>query len=32
MVKEHDPITPGEILRSEFLEPGGITADRLADE
>ncbi|GAB3396938.1 HigA family addiction module antitoxin [Humibacter soli] len=31
MVKEHDPITPGEILRSEFLEPLGMTADRLAD-
>ena len=30
MVKEHGPITPGEILRSEFLEPLGITVDRIA--
>lgn len=26
----HDPITPGEILRTEFLEPLGITQYRLA--
>ncbi|MFV0375183.1 HigA family addiction module antitoxin [Microbacterium sp.] len=30
MSKAHDPITPGEILQTEFLEPLGITADRLA--
>ena len=30
MTKAHDPITPGEILRTEFLEPLGITAYRLA--
>ncbi|PZE27229.1 MULTISPECIES: HigA family addiction module antitoxin [unclassified Curtobacterium] len=30
MSKAHDPITPGEILRTEFLEPLGITAYRLA--
>ncbi|MDZ8274812.1 HigA family addiction module antitoxin [Microbacterium aquimaris] len=30
MTKEHDPITPGEILQTEFLEPLGITAYRLA--
>lgn len=28
--KAHDPITPGEILRTEFLEPLGITQYRLA--
>lgn len=28
--KAHDPITPGEILQSEFLEPLGITPYRLA--
>ena len=28
--KAHDPITPGEILRIEFLEPLGITPYRLA--
>jgi len=27
-----DPITPGEVLREEFLEPLGITAYRLAQE
>lgn len=26
----HDPITPGEILRTEFLEPLDISAYRLA--
>ncbi|KAA9106353.1 HigA family addiction module antitoxin [Microbacterium rhizomatis] len=30
MTKAHAPITPGEILRTEFLEPLGITAYRLA--
>lgn len=30
MTKAHDPITPGEILRTEFLEPLGISAYRLA--
>ncbi|MCL2515547.1 MAG: HigA family addiction module antitoxin [Microbacteriaceae bacterium] len=30
MTKAHDPITPGEILQTEFLEPLGITAYRLA--
>lgn len=30
MTKVHDPITPGEILQTEFLEPLGITAYRLA--
>lgn len=30
MAKAHDPITPGEILREEFLEPMGISAYRLA--
>jgi addiction module HigA family antidote len=28
--RAHDPITPGEILLTEFLEPLGITQDRLA--
>ncbi len=28
--KAHDPITPGEILFTEFLEPLGITQYRLA--
>lgn len=28
--KAHEPITPGEILRTEFLEPLGITQYRLA--
>ena len=28
--KAHDPITPGEILLTEFLEPLGITQYRLA--
>ncbi len=27
---EHDPITPGEILATEFLEPLGISQYRLA--
>ncbi len=30
MTKAHAPITPGEILRTEFLEPLGITGYRLA--
>ncbi len=30
MTKAHDPITPGEILLTEFLEPLGITQYRLA--
>lgn len=30
MTKSHDPITPGEILLTEFLEPLGITQYRLA--
>ena len=30
MPKVHDPITPGEILLTEFLEPLGITQYRLA--
>lgn len=30
MTKAHNPITPGEILQSEFLQPLGITAYRLA--
>ncbi|AYG02193.1 HigA family addiction module antitoxin [Gryllotalpicola protaetiae] len=30
MSKAHEPITPGEILQTEFLEPLGITAYRLA--
>jgi addiction module HigA family antidote len=30
MTKVHDPITPGEILLTEFLEPLGITQYRLA--
>jgi len=30
MAKAHDPITPGEILLTEFLEPLGITQYRLA--
>ena len=30
MPKAHDPITPGEILLTEFLEPLGITQYRLA--
>lgn len=30
MTKAHDPITPGEILQTEFLEPLAITAYRLA--
>ncbi|WP_295014497.1 HigA family addiction module antitoxin [uncultured Microbacterium sp.] len=29
-MKVHDPITPGEMLRTEFLEPLGISAYRLA--
>jgi addiction module HigA family antidote len=30
MTKAHDPITPGEILLTEFLEPLNITQYRLA--
>ncbi len=30
MTKAHDPITPGEILLTEFLAPLGITQYRLA--
>lgn len=30
MAKAHDPISPGEILLKEFLEPLGITQYRLA--
>jgi addiction module HigA family antidote len=30
MTKAHDPVTPGEILLTEFLEPLGITQYRLA--
>jgi addiction module HigA family antidote len=30
MVKAHAPITPGEILATEFLEPLGISQYRLA--
>ena len=30
MNKVHEPITPGEILRTEFLEPLGISQYRLA--
>lgn len=30
MAAAHAPITPGEILRTEFLEPPGITQYRLA--
>ncbi|MGL5866970.1 MAG: HigA family addiction module antitoxin [Dermatophilaceae bacterium] len=30
MTTAHDPITPGEILLTEFLEPLGITQYRLA--
>ena len=30
MAKAHEPITPGEILLTEFLEPLGITQYRLA--
>ncbi len=30
MTKTHNPITPGEILRTEFLEPLGISQYRLA--
>lgn len=29
-MKAHEPITPGEILRTEFLEPLDITQYRLA--
>ncbi|MCF8543285.1 MAG: HigA family addiction module antidote protein [Candidatus Nanopelagicales bacterium] len=31
MAKAHQPITPGEILRTEFLEPPGISPSRLAE-
>jgi addiction module HigA family antidote len=30
MAKAHEPITPGEILLTEFLEPLGISQYRLA--
>jgi addiction module HigA family antidote len=30
MTKAHAPITPGEILRTEFLEPLGLTQYRIA--
>lgn len=30
MAKAHEPVTPGEILLHEFLEPLGITQYRLA--
>jgi addiction module HigA family antidote len=30
MNKVHEPITPGEILRTEFIEPLGISQYRLA--
>lgn len=30
MTKTHEPITPGEILVTEFLEPMGISQYRLA--
>ncbi|MCP2252916.1 addiction module antidote protein, HigA family [Prauserella aidingensis] len=30
--KAHEPIHPGEILREEFLEPLGISVNRLARE
>ena len=30
MTKVHEPITPGEILQTEFLQPLGISAYRLA--
>lgn len=30
MTKAHEPITPGEILLTEFLEPLGVTQYRLA--
>jgi addiction module HigA family antidote len=30
MTKVHAPITPGEILQTEFLEPLGVTPYRLA--
>jgi len=32
MVKPLPPVTPGEILREEFLEPMGVTKYRLAKE
>lgn len=31
MATAHEPITPGEILRTEFLEPLAITQSRLAE-
>lgn len=30
MTKTHHPITPGEILQTEFLEPLGISQNRFA--
>lgn len=32
MAKQLDPVTPGEILAEDFLEPMGITKYRLAKE
>lgn len=32
MAKKLDPVTPGEILAEDFLEPMGITKYRLAKE
>jgi addiction module HigA family antidote len=32
MVKKFAPVSPGEILRDEFLEPMGITPYRLAKD
>lgn len=32
MAKKLDPVTPGEILAQDFLEPMGITKYRLAKE
>lgn len=32
MKKKLDPVTPGELLREEFLKPMGITQYRLAKE
>jgi addiction module HigA family antidote len=31
MTEAHQPITPGEVLRTEFLEPLAITQSRLAE-
>lgn len=32
MTKHYDPITPGEYLNHEFLQPYGITQSRLASD